>query len=364
MKNYFIIVLVLAISINFSNASTISSASAVVNNLTLKTDFGKKIQTDLRLTSSSAKGTENQTLCQSTVSLLGGAGYDAQTVCVGKNIRSIFYQFSADVTGVNLTCTNITPGSSFYGNSFNGTPGGIFYGFNKNSKILTIYGALYLSSSFSYTFTSKGTCTPVSISGTITATDNLVATVRLTSSVASTAQTKAVNTAISNIAYQFTGANDATFSGLPPGVGGCFQWSTKTAIIYGTPNVAGTYIYTITSAGSCTPASVSGTITVTPSAARLSSGNVSVDALEGSKILDVVAYPNPSSESFNFNLTSASEEKVSIMVYDMIGKLIDKNEVTPIELSSLQIGNHYTTGIYNVIVTQGNKSNRLRIVKR
>jgi hypothetical protein len=78
----------------------------------------------------------------------------------------------------------------------------------------------------------------------------------------------------------------------------------------------------------------------------------------------VVAYPNPSSENFNFSLTSSSEEKVNVMVYDMIGKLIDQREVTPTEVSELQVGDRYPSGVYNVIVTQGENTKTLRLIKR
>jgi hypothetical protein len=78
----------------------------------------------------------------------------------------------------------------------------------------------------------------------------------------------------------------------------------------------------------------------------------------------VVAYPNPSSESFNFTLTSSSEDKVNVVVYDMTGKLIDQREVTPSEVSELQVGDRYPSGVYNVIVTQGENAKTLRVIKR
>jgi hypothetical protein len=52
------------------------------------------------------------------------------------------------------------------------------------------------------------------------------------------------------------------------------------------------------------------------------------------------------------------------MVYDMIGKLIDQREVTPTEVSELQVGDRYPSGVYNVIVTQGENTKTLRLIKR
>jgi hypothetical protein len=83
-----------------------------------------------------------------------------------------------------------------------------------------------------------------------------------------------------------------------------------------------------------------------------------------SKVFEVVANPNPSSQHFNFILTSSSEDKVNIMIYDMIGKLIDQRELTPSDLSELQVGDRYSSGVYNVIVTQGENVKTLRIIKR
>ena len=78
----------------------------------------------------------------------------------------------------------------------------------------------------------------------------------------------------------------------------------------------------------------------------------------------VVVYPNPSSENFNFNLSTSSEEKVSVVVYDMTGKLVDSREVAPTEVSELQLGDRYPSGVYNMIVTQGDNTKTLRVIKR
>jgi hypothetical protein len=86
--------------------------------------------------------------------------------------------------------------------------------------------------------------------------------------------------------------------------------------------------------------------------------------VEISQTFGVVAYPNPTSESFNLSLTSSSKEKVNVLVYDMMGKMIDQLEGTPTEVSELQVGNRYPSGVYNVIVTQGDNTKALRVIKR
>jgi hypothetical protein len=63
-------------------------------------------------------------------------------------------------------------------------------------------------------------------------------------------------------------------------------------------------------------------------------------------------------------MTSSSEERVNVMVYDMTGKMIDQRDVTPTEVSELQVGDRYPSGVYNVIVTQGENTKTLRLIKR
>jgi hypothetical protein len=79
---------------------------------------------------------------------------------------------------------------------------------------------------------------------------------------------------------------------------------------------------------------------------------------------NVTTYPNPFTENFNLNLTSLSEEKVTVMVYDMTGKLLERKEVVPSELNELQIGANFASGVYNVIVSQGTNTKSIRVIKK
>jgi hypothetical protein len=64
------------------------------------------------------------------------------------------------------------------------------------------------------------------------------------------------------------------------------------------------------------------------------------------------------------NLTTTSEAKVAVVVYDMTGKLVEQREVSPSEVSELQIGDRFPSGVYNIVVTQGEEVKTLRVVKR
>ena len=79
---------------------------------------------------------------------------------------------------------------------------------------------------------------------------------------------------------------------------------------------------------------------------------------------NVIASPNPFTENFTFRLTTAIEDNVTVLVYDMTGKLLDKREVSPSELSEFQVGNNFSSGVYNVIVSQGENVKTMRVVKR
>ena len=79
---------------------------------------------------------------------------------------------------------------------------------------------------------------------------------------------------------------------------------------------------------------------------------------------NVVAYPNPYNDSFNLSLTTSSEENVGVVIYDMLGKLVDQREVRPSDVAELHVGDSYPSGIYNVIITQGAEVKTLRVVKR
>jgi gliding motility-associated-like protein len=95
----------------------------------------------------------------------------------------------------------------------------------------------------------------------------------LTLTSGSNTQNPCINTAITNIVYTISGGgNNATITGLPPGVTGTYAAGVFT--ITGTPTTAGTYNYAVTATGLCLPNSMNGTITVRPDAAiALSTAN-------------------------------------------------------------------------------------------
>jgi hypothetical protein len=78
----------------------------------------------------------------------------------------------------------------------------------------------------------------------------------------------------------------------------------------------------------------------------------------------VKASPNPFTNTFRLDAETSSQEQVEVKVYDMIGKLVETRQVNAAELSAQEVGARYSSGVYNVIVTQGINVKTLRIIKR
>jgi gliding motility-associated-like protein len=147
------------------------------------------------------------------------------------------------------------------------TTGGI-YSSTAGLTIDSSTGEINLSTSTAGTYTvtyfyPATTCGPASTS-TFDITINPLPTITLSSAVATITQTVCINSGITNIVYVIGGgATGVTIAGLPIGVTGNLVGSTYT--ISGTPTVSGTFNYTVTTTGGCSPAATAtGTITVTP----------------------------------------------------------------------------------------------------
>ena len=81
-------------------------------------------------------------------------------------------------------------------------------------------------------------------------------------------------------------------------------------------------------------------------------------------VFTVKAYPNPFETSFNLAIESSSDDEIEVTVYDMIGRQLEARKATVSELSTQELGNNYPSGVYNIIVSQGNQVKTLRMIKR
>ncbi|MEN9907616.1 MAG: hypothetical protein RLZZ540_757, partial [Bacteroidota bacterium] len=77
---------------------------------------------------------------------------------------------------------------------------------------------------------------------------------------------------------------------------------------------------------------------------------------------DVIAYPNPSNNQFTITLEGGSDEKVSVQVFDFLGKLIkiiEKSDGQPIVF-----GEELPLSVYIAIVTQGDNRKTIKLIKQ
>jgi hypothetical protein len=156
---------------------------------------------------------------------------------------------------INTALTNIThstTGATGIG-TFTGLPPGVTASWSNNT--ITISGTPTASGTYNYTIPLTGGCGSVSATGTITVTPNNTVD-------AGVNRTTCINTPITTITLNTTGATGAIVIGLPSGVAG--TWASNIVTISGSPSVAGTFTYTVFLIGGCGVVNTTGTITVTP----------------------------------------------------------------------------------------------------
>ncbi|WP_333875650.1 GEVED domain-containing protein [Flavobacterium sp.] len=96
---------------------------------------------------------------------------------------------------------------------------------------------------------------------------------------------------------------------------------------------------------------------ITPSIARQVDPSMVID-------FKATAYPNPFAANFMLNVRTSSSSVITIKVYDMVGRLVEARSVTVAELENATIGDRYPSGVYNVVVSQDETVETVRVVKR
>ncbi|MDI9256668.1 GEVED domain-containing protein [Flavobacterium sedimenticola] len=96
---------------------------------------------------------------------------------------------------------------------------------------------------------------------------------------------------------------------------------------------------------------------ITPSIARQVDPSMVIE-------FKATAYPNPFAANFMLNVRTSSSSVITIKVYDMVGRLVEARSVTVAELENATIGDRYPSGVYNVVVSQDETVETVRVVKR
>ena len=178
-----------------------------------------------------------------TITLTSGAGSNNQTKCINNFIQNITYNVSVGVTGATVT----------------GLPAGVNGSFS--AGVFTIFGTPTQAGVFNYTVFTVGPCVQTTATGTLTINGNSI--ISLATGSGTKSQTICIGTALVPIIFVVSGSGTgATVTGLPAGVSGSFSNGNFT--ISGTPTIAGTFNYTVTTMGPCLQASETGTIKVNP----------------------------------------------------------------------------------------------------
>jgi autotransporter-associated beta strand protein len=94
------------------------------------------------------------------------------------------------------------------------------------------------------------------------------------------------------------------------------------------------------------------------------SAGLTKQAAPADAVFAVKAYPNPYSDTFKLDMETSGLENVEVKVFDMIGRQIDALTLSAADGAEIEVGRQYPSGVYNVIVTQGENVKTLRIIKR
>ena len=78
-------------------------------------------------------------------------------------------------------------------------------------------------------------------------------------------------------------------------------------------------------------------------------------------LFDVSIFPNPTTSTFNLQISSTSKEAFAVKVLDVQGRLIKSLFVYATEINN--IGNDLKSGVYMVEITQGKEKKTVRVVK-
>jgi hypothetical protein len=80
-------------------------------------------------------------------------------------------------------------------------------------------------------------------------------------------------------------------------------------------------------------------------------------------LIKVVVYPNPYSNAFKLAIQTNNTADVDVKVYDMLGRILEHKVTSFEKVSQMEIGSGFPSGIYNVVVTQENKTKALHVIK-
>lgn len=88
------------------------------------------------------------------------------------------------------------------------------------------------------------------------------------------------------------------------------------------------------------------------------------DWLKNTIPFKTTAYPNPFANNFSLDIKTINQSNITVKVYDMVGRLIEQRNATASDIKDMTLGDNYPTGVYNIIVSQDDTVETVRVVKR
>ncbi|OYU83245.1 MAG: hypothetical protein CFE24_12265 [Flavobacterium sp. BFFFF2] len=85
---------------------------------------------------------------------------------------------------------------------------------------------------------------------------------------------------------------------------------------------------------------------------------------EEAAALTIKAIPNPFETEYVLMAQGGNQTPVEVSVYDMLGKQVEQFSVEANELENRSLGTNYSSGIYNVMISQGDAQQVVRIIKK
>ena len=138
-----------------------------------------------------------------------------------------------------------------------------------------------------------------------------------------------------------TAASSMSISNIPGGPMAGTTYSIRVDVLFNSSYVTGRE--------SCT-------LTILPTAARLTS--------EPLNIFEIKSSPNPFTDNFTLHVNTSSEDIIELRIYDMFGRAIAAYKDTVYNIANLELGETYSSGVYNLVVSQGENIKTIKVIKR
>ena len=162
----------------------------------------------------------------------------------------------------------------------------------------------------------------------------------------------AITKSVTQYRFQVTKVSDQTARTFDTGR---FWFSFKVNMPGYTPSVAYSVRVAVMTAGTWSPFG---------DACEITSPAIPRTDINAEFDFNATVFPNPYSDQFGLRIDSDSFDPIAYKVYDMLGKLIEAEEVEFNALETKEFGQNYPAGVYNIVVSQGEDVKTLRVIKR